>query len=106
MAQLPELRANCPDCSVSVGQDHKDGCDVERCSACHGQRLSCDCEGHKSAASSWTGFWPGIIECHRFGWYAHYTPGIGWQTCAASHPDARADLNRWSEFVQTGKDND
>lgn len=52
----------CPDCAVPVGKPHLEGCDVARCHACGGQRLSCDCE--ESEDDIWTGFWPGIKECY------------------------------------------
>lgn len=42
MSELP----NCHDCAVKPGEPHQDGCDVERCSVCGGQRLMCRCVDH------------------------------------------------------------
>ena len=58
----------CPDCAVAPGHVHSDNCDVERCSACGGQRLSCCCEGeHDKAFARWTGIWPGKAEAKLLG---------------------------------------
>ena len=52
----------CPDCNVNPGEIHKDNCDVERCSICGGQKLSCECKNHDRQFSRWTGIWPGLSE--------------------------------------------
>ncbi len=59
---------NCPDCDAAPGQPHNDGCDVERCSVCGLQWLSCECEGHDPLFSRWTGLWPGEGECLALKW--------------------------------------
>ena len=58
---------NCSDCGVKPGHPHKDNCDVERCSVCGIQRLSCNCEGHDKDFSRWTGIWPGFAESNLLG---------------------------------------
>ena len=48
----------CPDCGTGIGLPHKLECDVERCSTCRSQRVSCDCKSYDSKTSRWTGEWP------------------------------------------------
>ena len=51
-AESDDWRADsvpCHDCRVVHGQLHVPSCDVERCPACGGQAIGCDCE-HDEAA--------------------------------------------------------
>jgi hypothetical protein len=59
---------DCPDCGVKPGQPHVSGCDIEQCSSCGLQRISCSCGGrHDRAFARWTGIWPGLLEAFVFG---------------------------------------
>ena len=40
----------CHDCAVIKGEFHVEGCDVERCAGCGGQRFNCDCEPYEDDA--------------------------------------------------------
>lgn len=58
---LPGLKT-CHDCGAKPGEIHQDGCDIERCSVCGGQRLQCECKHHEKEFARWTGIWPGEAE--------------------------------------------
>jgi hypothetical protein len=63
----PDILSRCHDCGAIPGQPHDDGCDVERCSVCGGQRIQCDCVGHDKSFARWTGLWPGEAEADMLG---------------------------------------
>lgn len=104
----------CPDCGAKPGETHASGCDVERCSVCEGQWISCGHDGHDPEKSKWSGEWPGVTECRERGWYAVHRPDLGsatpgkntgcWWPCTQDFPDAVEDLNRLAYFQQTGVD--
>lgn len=39
-----DAHGDCYDCGQPAGEDHKPGCDIERCPRCKGQFISCDCD--------------------------------------------------------------
>ncbi len=102
-------KRNCPDCEAAPGQPHGEGCDIERCSECGGQYISCGCAGHVPLDAVWSGEWPGIAECRVRGWYCQDgfapLPTCGsFRPCDENSPGAMPDLNRLAHFKATGVD--
>ena len=82
----------CPDCGANPGETHMPGCDVEQCSVCGYQKISCHCDGHDQFFARWTGLWPGYAEAAALGLFTKWTDH-GWEKCDHSDPEARPDLN-------------
>jgi hypothetical protein len=96
---IEPFRERCPDCQVGVGVEHSDGCDVARCMDNGGQRLACSAFQETRHAGycgddTWSGYWPGVMECEEFGWWSRMAPGVGWQSFDFWFPGAAHDLNR------------
>ena len=63
-----EVMDKCPDCAVAPGEKHLQDCDIERCSVCGKQFVSCRCLAHDKNFARWVGFFPGEIECYALGY--------------------------------------
>ena len=87
-------RKNCPDCNASPGRYHMKGCDIERCTTCEGQRLSCDCPDHGDCQrEKWSGiaYEKAMLLAEEKGLYVKWDQG--WVECSKDAPGATHDLN-------------
>lgn len=117
-----DVSPTCPDCGVGIGEAHTEGCDIARCLGTGKQRLQCEIGDsglaeifgipesrlaktgpHDCGQQTWSGLWPGVMECREFGWYSYFRhPNPGeqygqWVRCDADDIDASEDLNRLHE---------
>jgi hypothetical protein len=96
----------CPDCGAKTGEQHKPGCDVERCPSCgyqalqclhnHGKKVFCENTGDEVRDEEllpWTGEWPGEAEAREYGFWCKMSHG-GWVECSKDDPEAKPSLNR------------
>lgn len=50
--------STCPNCGAGNCESYLNDCDIERCSVCGSQKISCDCLDHDPQLSARTGEWP------------------------------------------------
>lgn len=94
---------NCPDCRTEIDQPHVSGCDIERCSICKGQWISCGHKTHNPKEERWMGIWPGEAEAVARGWFVRWIPTKEgpygqWEIVDGEHPEAKPDLNSLMQF--------
>jgi hypothetical protein len=95
---LSRIADKCPEYKVKPGLPHLLGCDIERCSGCGCQLISCGCDHpHDPLFSRWTGFWPGELECLGLGMLTLWKPDSHNPVLADKLCRGRlsADLNRF-----------
>lgn len=86
------LQPSCPSCHTKIGHIHVEWCPVARCLATGLQRT-----GHDEACScprdTWSGRWPGAVECFEFGWtYGDGLPDLNRLMATATWDP---DTHRW-----------
>lgn len=104
MHKRKRKHSHCQDCGAGIGETHFDGCGIERCLRCGGQKLSCSCEKSQLSETPrqvWSGEWPFVKECRELNLWSKPKPnGLGWVKCNKSDPEASEDLNAlYTDFV-------
>jgi hypothetical protein len=97
-------RTSCPDCSASPGKYHMKGCDIERCTECEGQRLSCGCTDHGDyQREKWSGiaYEKAMLIAEENNLYVKWNNG--WVKCSKNDEGASHDLNEATFLLMSGK---
>lgn len=89
-APKPKLLC-CPDCSARPGEEHRGLCDVARCSVTGWQEVLCALPAGAHPPTTWTGLWPGVLECREYGWFTEGAHGM------------TEDLNRLAKAAANGE---
>jgi hypothetical protein len=85
-------KEKCPDCGVGIGMPHTNECDVECCSVCGIQKITCECEGHEPQESVWTGKWPETKSKRDRKWMENF---LRVEELGISNVPNGSDLYRW-----------
>ncbi len=93
-----EYSATCPGCGTGTNHYHSEFCDTARCAKTGIQLISCEFfseyeYAHVCENTTWTGYWPGVLDCFEYGLFAYFVPNVGFIPCTSDHPDAVCDLN-------------
>ena len=83
----------CPGCKAQTGSYHAEGCEIEQCSACGGERSACFCETDEHPRIAFDGEFPGAQAARNLGWFTRYTDA-GWERCTAADEGAVEDVHR------------
>lgn len=89
-------RENCYDCGVEPGKKHKNGCGLERCTECEGQRLSCRCTDYGDyQKETWSGIpWERArLVAEENDLFSIWDKEKGWIDSTKDNPEAVHDIN-------------
>jgi hypothetical protein len=94
-------KSNCHDCGVNPEEKHIEGCDVERCTTCKGQALSCDCD---SPRETWTGiaYEKEMLYCEENNLWVKWNNG--WVKCNKDDDGATHDLNTAVKIIMSNEE--
>jgi hypothetical protein len=97
-------REHCHDCGTSLGMQHVDGCDVEACTECGLQRISCGCDS--DSRETWSGLHHERIMriCEEQNLYTKWSSGEGWVPAEKGDPESTHDLNRGAQVLMNKRD--
>ena len=86
----------CPDCSVEIGQNHLNDCDVTRCKVHGVQLFKCHLikESENCMPTNFDGYFPGTQEAIKREWYVFQNSENKWEVCGPDHPEATPDINK------------
>jgi hypothetical protein len=98
-----EKRKYCNDCGVSIGELHVDGCDIEACTECGLQRISCECNSNDR--EKWTGiaFERLLKICEEKNLFTIWNAKSGWTPAKKDDPKSMHDLNSAASFLLKNK---
>jgi hypothetical protein len=85
---------HCPDCDATIGSVHFKDCDIESCTKCGLQKLSCGCRTEER--ETWTGIPNYRMRkfCEENNLFTMWDELFGWVPASKDDPRSMHDLNR------------